>query len=269
MAAGDEDDELSEEADGVVQTLNLQLQALASDHSHAVVLNVLRALVRFNHDCDSHFRNGQMVSVITTVCRRVVRLARDAHGGHGEKDMGHGPTELWSHSENAEVATGLVSAVQAIWPYLSASGRKHMKPQLKQLRRTGEETELLDPVICSMLQMIVPEDTPAKGGGALAGVLQRMAEDSSDTTSASGGAGAGTAGTAAGVSGGADTNSATTGGAEDDAASLAQKSGAPTFSEDATKEASDDSGDSRQNLFGWKVFGGRSTRSRPGDRDRN
>ena len=53
--------------------LTEQLKVLASDPSHSVALNLLRALVRFNHSGKNSFRNVLMVEILACVCRRVVR----------------------------------------------------------------------------------------------------------------------------------------------------------------------------------------------------
>jgi len=160
--------------------LNEKLLTLSQDLSHSVVLNVLRALVRFNQQCDVTFRNVQMVTVVAGVCRRVVRIA---------KAEDPKVRESWTHSENAEVATALISTVQAVWQYLLPAGQKELTVPLSQFMRVGEREGLLDPVFMSMLEMIVPQirrnrtdvRANAKKGsrGALAGVLQRMSSPGS------------------------------------------------------------------------------------------
>ena len=106
--------------------LTEQLKVLASDPSHSVALNLLRALVRFNHSGKNSFRNVLMVEILACVCRRVVQ---DANERDPER-------KLWTHSESSEIATAIVSTAQAVWQSLSLGGQKELKVPLSQLMRT-------------------------------------------------------------------------------------------------------------------------------------
>jgi len=108
------------------QNLTEQLKVIASDPSHSVALNLLRALVRFNHSGKNSFRNVLMVEILACVCRRVVQDANELD--HEKK--------LWTHSESSEIATAIVSTAQAVWQSLSLGGQKELKVPLVQLMRT-------------------------------------------------------------------------------------------------------------------------------------